>query len=148
MSCIYFFVFKWVNTKARIVIWFCCSSIYSDMWQVHLCFFQYWIINICIIHVFTFLVATIHLNATLHLFILIFSSTGRRPEELMSWRGFRRLCVRLFLVYAIKSTVFIRFFSNLFSVFILMRTRTLLKMGYIRVKSPELSPLEFEKIVK
>jgi len=31
-----------------------------------------------------------------------------------------------------NSTVFIRFFSNLFSVFILMRTRTLLKMGYIR----------------
>jgi len=69
-----------------------------------------------------------------------FSSTGRRPEELMSWCGFRRpsvrpcVCasVRLFLVYAIKSTVFIRFFSNLFSGFIFMRTRTLLKMGYIR----------------
>ena len=44
----------------------------------------------------------------------------------------RRAWVRLFVVYAINSTVFIRFFSNLFSVFILMRTRTLLKMGYIR----------------
>jgi len=41
--------------------------------------------------------------------------------------------VRLFLVYGINSTVFIGFFSNLFSVFILMRTRTLLKMGYIRL---------------
>ena len=45
-----------------------------------------------------------------------------------------RVCasVRLLFVYAINSTVFIRFFLNLFSVFILMRTRTLLKMGYIR----------------
>ena len=58
----------------------------------------------------------------------------------MWWHGFRRPSVRpcvcvsvnFFLVYAIKSTVFVRFFSNLFSVFIFMRTRTLLKMGYIR----------------
>jgi hypothetical protein len=33
-------------------------------------------------------------------------------------------------------------------VLILMRTLTLSKMGYIRVKSPEKTPLEFEKIVK
>ncbi len=50
--------------------------------------------------------------------LVTLSYTGDTSDHPSAVRACVHPCVRLFLVYAINSTVFIRFFSNLFSAFI------------------------------
>ena len=86
---------------------------------------------------------------------LIFSSTGRRPEELMGWRVVRRPAVRpssrpsgvnFFLVNTIETSFFAQSLPNLHGVFVSIRPRFLSIMGKIGLLGQELSALELRKV--
>ena len=77
----------------------------------------------------------------------LFSSTGQRPEELMSWQFVRRACVRAsvnsFLVSAIETTFLNQSGPNLHEVFMGTRSRMSSIVSKICPVTPGLLPLKY-----